>query len=483
MSQPLARLRAAIDAFRHDEALERVRRARGADDAESEAQVAARHAWLAGPEARETLERAASSGDVDEETHGALAAHLARAAADVALAPARDRLERAARERLGTGRRAASARELLERLLAGGDQAPGIGLEALSARAADVGLALERARADADVAGTALLASAPRPPDAGPKGADLVASATALLDATDALAEDAVRWLTRSGRAASLESLLRALRVRELDGLVRREGRFRRLGEGLAALGLERDLAARVTVAAELEPAVLPRARVVTVSAPTDVRIIVPGIEMGLVSELAGAEALGRALGLCLAAPALPVELRRPIVGSVARALGVLLAQLLADRVFLRRVRGLAPAEVEALSRRAAALLVLDARLHAAAIVARATSGAGSSAARAETAAGPLGRALCAPVDPALARLVTSTPAALGPRVRARLGGHALALGLRERHDEDWFRAPRAAEPLRAAAQRGGSLSVEAFCEELGVSPSSAADRLHELYG
>ena len=46
----------------------------------------------------------------------------------------------------------------------------------------------------------------------------------------------------------------------------------------------------------------------------------------------------------------------------------------------------------------------------------------------------------------------------------------AIVAVLRERFDEDWFRNPRAAEPLRAAASRGLGLSIEAWTAELGAT-------------
>ena len=55
-----------------------------------------------------------------------------------------------------------------------------------------------------------------------------------------------------------------------------------------------------------------PRARVAAVDAPRDVRVTASPIELGVPSELAAADAAGRALGLCLAAPGLPVALAYP---------------------------------------------------------------------------------------------------------------------------------------------------------------------------
>ena len=50
-------------------------------------------------------------------------------------------------------------------------------------------------------------------------------------------------------------------------------------------------------------------------------------------------EAVGRGLALCLTHPGLPASLRWPVVGGVGRAMGMLFAQLLSDRLFLRRDR------------------------------------------------------------------------------------------------------------------------------------------------
>jgi len=65
--------------------------------------------------------------------------------------------------------------------------------------------------------------------------------------------------------------------------------------------------------------------------------------------------------------------------------------------------------------------------------------------------------------------------------LRAALAAPAIAMALRERYDEDWFRNPRVAEPLRAAATRGGTLAVERWAEEVGAAQRDPARWWNEL--
>jgi hypothetical protein len=508
MDEDVRAVREAIEAFRADEAMERVRRARGVADADDETTVARRHRRLASEDALAVLGQAAR--ELSNEEHAALRAHLARARADVALAQARSMLAREALRALVVGRHETSPAAAFDELARTDVHERRLALfSALEARIEEAAPALAEARADADREGLTVLrgGAAPMPsrlvllptdvsppgeeapaaaatklPDAGPSADELRDRALACLAATDALVEDAVPFaLSRvEGASRDLGSLVRALRAREQDGLVRRDGRFRRIAEDLGALGFERDLAARVAVHGTHD-GLLPRTRLALVRVPGDVRILESKVELGVASELAAMEGLGRALGFALTAPALPIELRRPLAGSVARAIGVLFAQLLGDRAFLAGARSLGRRERDELGRRAALLLVLEARVHAAAIAARAR--ARDAEARAEEGAALLARALGVHVPLAVARLVVVAPAALGPRFRARVAGLALGVAMRDRFDEDWYRNPRAAEPIRAAAARGALASAEDWLHELGGSADMAAPRLFELFG
>jgi hypothetical protein len=172
------------------------------------------------------------------------------------------------------------------------------------------------------------------------------------------------------------------------------------------------------------------------------ITILPSPLELGIASELALARAIGRALAGCSVAPALPSVLRRAWPGSVGRGIGEQLALLHADAGFVRRARALEAAGV-ALAR---ALGVDD------------------------------------PTMPdALADPGTLAPEERAADLRAVLLAPALSLALRDRFDEDWYRNPRAAEPLCAASARGGALSIEGWAEELGASADRTPARLAEL--
>jgi hypothetical protein len=341
-----------------------------------------------------------------------------------------------------------------------------------------IAASLEDARRDAHRAGAAVFAGGERPPDAGPDAARLAEDAERLLVETEDVAFEARAWLV--ARGASYFDLLSAFRFSPVAGLTPARDRFRRLSSGLSALGFERDLGARVQLGGT-HPFPGPRARVLLPRVPGDVRVFTSRVERGVASEMAGAEALGRALAHALVAPALDVEHRRPLAGSFARGLGVVVAQLVADRVNVRRSRHLDGAAADRLGRAAGALLLFTARVRAAAVLARLEPGKPEELA--ERGAATLERALGVRVPIAHARLFVETPAAVGPRHRATIAGLAIGFQLRERYDEDWFENPRAAEPIRAAAARGGLSSIEDFAESLGATPDLAPKRLVELFG
>ncbi|RLB52269.1 MAG: hypothetical protein DRJ42_15335, partial [Deltaproteobacteria bacterium] len=434
MTNPLQRLRWALEAYREDEAKERVRRFRGAEGAESEEAVAERH-WKFGDvdEVREMLSLAFGGGGLADINQAALRAHAARAAADIALAPGRDVLEAASVAKVKIGRSQVGIEDALDAFASDHRDKRTDGRNALTEGAEAIARVLGAAKHRADEAGLAVFRGGEAPPDAGPPRGDLVDEARGFLAATDDIAEEARRYLAPEERV--LHVLLGGLRAPEAGARVPRGGRFRRLADDIRALGFEGDLRARVRTGGT-HPFPGPKARVVVVSAPGDVRLFEGARERGVLSELAAAEALGRALGHVLVSPGLPVEERRPLAGSVPRALGMLSAQLVADRVLLTRGRRLGANEADVLGRTAAAALVLLARVRAAALVARVTEQ--SPEAQAEAGSTLLQRALGVPVPIEHARLAVVLPAAHGPRFRGTVVGLGLAVALRERFDEDW---------------------------------------------
>jgi hypothetical protein len=478
MEHPADQLRDAIEAFRHDETMERARRWRDVDGAESEAAVASRHRRLADVDrARALLDEAVEAG-IDETSAAALRAHVARAAADVKLAAGRDALERAARARLRFGREAGSVDDALGALGSDDPERARMAAGALSDLADRIGLTLAQAKEASDEVGLSVFRGGDRPPDAGPAGPALVELAESLIVSTEDVAHEARGWLAPPERSA--HALLSRLAQQEAARFAPPRDRYRRWSNGISALGFERDLAARVRVAGT-HPFPGPRARILFARVPGDLRIFEAPREWGVASELAAGAALGRALAHALTTPALPLEHRRPLAATVARGVGVILAQLLADRVYLVRSRGLTGADADRLGRAAGAMLLLSARCRAAAVVAR--GGSRNVGELEENAAAALSRALGADVSIALARLAVVTPAASGPRFRATLHGMSIAWQMRERFDEDWFMNPKVAEPLRAATAQGGLLAIEELSESLGATPDLAPKRLAELFG
>lgn len=483
---PAGKLMRTVDAWRGEEAHARVSRWAALPDAASAADVSARHGWLRGAEAREILAQLISAGAVTPEEGGALAAHLARAVAEHALAPARIALRALAATPADVNGDAVALTQLVEDVAIEPDaRRRNVYARALAATAERQLPMLLDARALADEAGARALRGLPTRPDAGPDQAALLTEASALLDATDDAVRDLVSAAQRSsGTTPSSNDLhwhdvLSAARARPLDGKFPHAGRFRRFGALLAPLGFDRELSAHVRVAST-HGGLDPRAHLAVITAPRDIRIGAPSLEHGLYSELNAIDATGRALALALAAPALPPALARPLDASVSRAFGALFVQLHADRVFLRHARGLSGRELDTTARAAALLVLLELRVTAAALIARRATGADRLPVAAEAMSRAIGGAR---VPNALAALIVLTPAALAARFRGRRAALALHAALREHADEDWFRNPRVTEPLRALASRGGALSIEAGIAELGGDVASAGVRVRELIG
>lgn len=474
-----------IDALRRwlvDDARERLARARGAADADPRARVLERHAGLRSARARESFEEALERGLLHGHELAAAAGWLRDAHASVGRARAEARLAevlgrrvphdsdhhdvitlfaRLCRER-HAGRRRALGRSIEE-------ASPAL-LTALREGLADVEEAREGAR---------WLDDAPSLPDrAAPE--DVRERAAATLGATnDVWAElcDRLAHATRTPLEA-WPDLLFVLRADRFDDLVAPRRRFRRLAAPLAALGVVDALSRRARVEGEARG--LYRPVLIPLTIPHDIRIVPSGLELGLHSELEAARALGRAVALAWTHPALPPLVSWPEAGTVGWALGGLFAHLGSDPVFVPRGElGASEARLARETRLALELWAL--RTQAAAVLAHEQL---ASAHFADAAREHLRGAWRLDVHPFIAALRCMPRGQHSDaELRANMWVAPLHVALRERYDEDYWRNPRAAEPLRAAAERGPALSVEAWAEELGAAPSSLGERYAELAG
>jgi hypothetical protein len=475
MPPALDRLRRALSVARKDLALSYLRALSGEALEPSRAL-----AFLVSDEALAALQDAQSSGELSPSEAVALTAHFARARLEHAYRFARraelgfhgellalegERIHVAAALDELASSRIASRRARLARAL---DEALPPLLDTL----------LEgRARADGAVAELAARLPLPRHPDAGPEGGSAKLAEQFLRDTED-LARESLSLALREERLEPGDgpTALWALAAPRFSGLFAREGRARRVALDWEPLGLRRLLTGHARVGAA-HTGLGVHAHVLPAAVPHDVRISPSAHETGLAAELSWAAGVGRAVALVHASPALPVPQRQPSVASVARSLGALAVLRLAEPAFLRRQRGLSRKESEQVARAAAAFALFDARLAAAAVLARPLR-AGEGVARAASLAV---RALTQPLPEALGAALVLRLSPGGP-FRAHAHAPALVWALRERFDEDWYANPRVAEPLRGAMARAGDFSVEAFAEELGAKPEQGLRKLSELF-
>lgn len=485
MSPQVTEIERAIAAFRREHAVAYLKRLAGLPP-EPRVDARARTALLT-ERTREQLLSARADGALTDRAYAAIAAQLARAELERSVADARAEASALAERevsvegdtrRLGTllgewgvttqpGPRA--------RLLSGAEPT----LIAHAERLLEA-----RGRADRAVATLLSALSAPRHDDAGPEGGGLDKAEAFLTDSAE-LTREALAYAKRalSVEGSTGEDHLWIALGQPFFGLFAREGRFRRLAADWAPLGLRRMLAARGRAAIEhAGPFAAPH--VVVLAAPHDVRVSASGAEHGLASELASAEAVGRALGIAHASEALPPSQRYVGAASVARAVGSLALLRLGDPTFLRRVRGLSGRESDAVARVARAFFLIDARLAAAAVLARrlvhAGERAGSGQGGIDEAAALAERALLGPSARATALLVVRLSP--GGAFRAKLHGPALAWALREQFDEDWYLNPRASEPIHGALAQGGTLPVEQLAEQLGTDVGRSLALVAELF-
>jgi hypothetical protein len=275
--------------------------------------------------------------------------------------------------------------------------------------------------------------------------------------------------------------LFAALRAPHFDGLARPARRFFRLAAGARRLGFERELTTRMR-AESSRTLLAPRACVVALSVPDDIRVLQPSIEYGVLSDLAATQSTGEALALALVSSAQSELTRLPCASGVSAAIGALFLQLRAEPGYLCRVDGLSPDVAERLARHAAIFVLLRTRLDAALSLAE-REVLRSDRDRLEYLRMVAERALGCAVPSGLAALMFFDSGPQGSDFEAADCGLAVHAALRERFDEDWFLNPRVGEVLRGACVRGNLLTARELCTELAAGDELGAARALEILG
>lgn len=467
MSDGLEQLRARIERFYASAGRAQLERWRGAAP-----EAVIRHSPLSralvSDESTDALHAAGTSGRIDATQYGWLGAHLERIRLSLALAQRRGRL----------------ARRLHEALSAepgGGDVVGRVKALVAAERGNDRNeLAQELETLAGSIAADWLeLLAVLREKQDAPTPAEVVPRIDAFMRGTDALAGELVARARLSSARGSRPwaELLHAARARPLDGLTAAVDRHRRLAAAFEGLGFGADMGRHLSVEAPI-PAVLASPELAVLEVPGDVRIGPPQVEYGLWADQSMARALGRAVALALVSRGLPVEQRWPLPQAPGPLLGALFAQWLADPMFVRRGLGYSARDAERVAQHHAWVLVLATRVRCAVALAGPGRDGRDTLERLEHGAE---RALGVPVPGALVALLGVRPEAWR-EADVAVQGLALAVGMRERFDEDWFRSPAAGQALRGVCAQGNGGSSEPVAALSGeLSPSAASARAHEL--
>jgi hypothetical protein len=261
--------------------------------------------------------------------------------------------------------------------------------------------------------------------------------------------------------------VLEVLRARALDPLVSREGRATRLARALEPLGADARAADRLRIVGHDDATFTYRLAIAEV--PRRVLLAVSGIDIGLATELDFLEGFVVALATASASPALGLE-HRAVPSEPAHATGALARLLPTERVFLEKQLGLDARTAELVRAVTGYHWLAAARMAMARWKVRAEEHPlGSDAAHA-LASRALGTSRVLPAGPLLGSFASSAELTLAAHAAA--AAPTLFVAMRERHDEDWFRNPRARDTLEGAAARGTRLDLAGWEVEL-----SAADR------
>ncbi len=319
------------------------------------------------------------------------------------------------------------------------------------------------------------------------EGADAAAQAERLLRATDSITQDLGGWLVERHttarpfpRGAERHDVLHLLHAPHCASAFPRGELQRTCRRWAEMLRLDLDANSAIKLDDDERPLKSGGAFAVAIDPPGEVRLsLFPHLGPRPLAELLAA--LGT--GLLLAGPpgdAPPEDLWLGDAG-VRVASGALFAGFLSDPIWLRRC---AKADLHRDDERALAYAgVVKARLAAAATL---------SSLEAHRLGGLSHKAEAAHRDLYARAAGAELPAALGLRDMdpwlgswAELRGLSLAArlraGLREKHDEDWWRNPRALPVLRGLWARGGRPTVAELWAELGEDKPSVDALAAEL--
>lgn len=312
----------------------------------------------------------------------------------------------------------------------------------------------------------------------------LARHARAILDETEGMYEETLAWALRRHQSVRLKEarrhdVLRLFRAPRLDSLLPARLLRRSAEVTLTALRLDPTAAGRIRLDLEERPGKTRWPVVAPAEVPDRITLVaLPAA--GLEAYEAFWAALGRALHLAHTDGTLPVEERRLGDAGVAEAHAALLASMVREGGWLKRILEIGqPREalwvvhlrLLGLLRRSAALLQHELLL---------TEG-GMGEGRGEAYRHLLGRAIRAEV-PAEMALVDADPfLASAHTLRGWIGAALLSDGLRERFDEDWYRNDRAGPFLRELWNQGLRSTLEVTLEALGLGPLDPGPLLRRI--
>lgn len=481
MQNPAQRLRNEVEAWRRSEARAELGRWRGERGTASPIES---RTWLLSDEAREVLGQAAAFGLLEIGEEGALRAHLREIDNREATRPLREWLYHRLAEPITVDGEPTS---LGERIRALGSSEAGEGYillaQAITSMAALTSLRLLEELSEAQSKSMQRSLAMIEHPDSGTEDIKLIELAQATLRVSEEASKEAlasslhsINWKT----GAHWSQVFAVLHGGSLADVFPARDRWRRWGSWLNHLGVRDELLGKVRIEAP-HSGPLPSTHVAAIDPPLDVRIASPGAPFGILAELSTAEGIGRALALALTSRALPSSFRFPVSGTCGRAFGGVLAQLLMDGRFLGRFHSLGKRQADSVARLTRTLGIFRLRTLSASVLTDVGMMDLSPTRRLERSIPLFCRALGAELPHSVVALSLASPFRIRDFYRGTLAALALYVALRNRFDEDWYSNPRTQEAIRAGCERGGSLSAEAWCHELGGSMSEALTRLSEL--